>query len=386
MLTPGTHTRHPTDRVFSHALATVRRLPRTGSSRPPPAARLRLYGLYKQSMEGDVDAILPRPALPPLSPPLNQQQAADAADQTGNNKQVGSALTRYGSRQLRTREAQAEIEKWDAWHACKGMSRTAAKKAYIRTLIETMKEYASGTQESRELVGELEFVWRQVMPLRASENVTQRRRKGVRSDSSGGDAGRRRLRPRQSSRNDGMTLLSPVGQSEADGSVVQNEEVSDASDSASDAADSSSPSPSPKRPGRKRVSKQKRNNNNNNSTGPSAGVEAHLRHLSTEIAALREQLASHYLLAPSGYSPYVYQNLSFRWRLWYRVLAWVRWAVWVAVRQAAIQLSLLGFALLYGRWKGDRRLETWLRARVRVALSWARRGHDWRWLNRIPFG
>ncbi|RMZ83844.1 hypothetical protein DV737_g1475, partial [Chaetothyriales sp. CBS 132003] len=322
------------DRVFSHALATVRRLPRTGSSRPPPSARLRLYGLYKQSMEGDVDAILPRPTLLPPSPPLGQQQqyATDTHDQTtattrahqDASKNGGSALTRYGSRQLRTREAEAEMEKWDAWDACKGMSRTAAKKAYIRTLIETMKEYASGTQESRELVGELD----------------------------------------------------PVGRSEADGSVVANEEVMDASDSASDSA--SEASSSPKRAHRM-VSTQ-RNNNRNNAAG------AHLRHLSTEIAALREQLASHYLLAPSGYSPYVYQHLSFRWRLWYKMLAWVRWAVWMAVRQALTQLSLLALAIVYGRWKGDRRLETWLRQRVKVVLSWVRRGWDWRWVNRLPFG
>lgn len=50
------------DRVFSHALLTVKRIPRTGSSRPPPDARLKLYGLYKQSTEGNVSGLLPRPA------------------------------------------------------------------------------------------------------------------------------------------------------------------------------------------------------------------------------------------------------------------------------------------------------------------------------------
>ena len=47
--------------MFVHALNTVKRIPRTGSSRPPPAARLKLYGLYKQSMEGDVDGVMSRP-------------------------------------------------------------------------------------------------------------------------------------------------------------------------------------------------------------------------------------------------------------------------------------------------------------------------------------
>ncbi|KAJ5450114.1 uncharacterized protein N7458_006563 [Penicillium daleae] len=38
------------DRVFVHALNTVKRIPRTGTARPPAAERLKLYGLYKQSM------------------------------------------------------------------------------------------------------------------------------------------------------------------------------------------------------------------------------------------------------------------------------------------------------------------------------------------------
>lgn len=38
------------DRVFAHALNTVKKLPRLGTLRPPPEARLLLYGLYKQSM------------------------------------------------------------------------------------------------------------------------------------------------------------------------------------------------------------------------------------------------------------------------------------------------------------------------------------------------
>lgn len=50
-----------TDRVFVQALNTVKRIPRTGSARPPPSDRLKLYGLYKQSMEGDVEGVMNRP-------------------------------------------------------------------------------------------------------------------------------------------------------------------------------------------------------------------------------------------------------------------------------------------------------------------------------------
>jgi acyl-CoA-binding protein len=49
------------DRVFAHALQTVRKIPRSGSLRPPAADRLKLYGLYKQSMEGDVEGVMERP-------------------------------------------------------------------------------------------------------------------------------------------------------------------------------------------------------------------------------------------------------------------------------------------------------------------------------------
>jgi acyl-CoA-binding protein len=49
------------DRVFVHALNTVKRIPPTGSARPPPADRLKLYGLYKQSTESDVEGLSQRP-------------------------------------------------------------------------------------------------------------------------------------------------------------------------------------------------------------------------------------------------------------------------------------------------------------------------------------
>ena len=51
-----------TDRVFVHALNTVKRIPRTGSARPPDADRLKLYGLYKQSTEGDVEGVMAKPS------------------------------------------------------------------------------------------------------------------------------------------------------------------------------------------------------------------------------------------------------------------------------------------------------------------------------------
>ena len=100
--------------MFAHALQTVRKIPRASAgtsgpgstsinsgaktrapSRLPPAEdRLRLYGLYKQSMEGDVIGIMERP--------------------TGKT----------------------EADKWDAWRGVSGMKKTEAKRRYIECLIE----------------------------------------------------------------------------------------------------------------------------------------------------------------------------------------------------------------------------------------------------------
>ena len=79
--------------------------------RPPPADRLRLYGLYKQAMEGDIDGVMERPS------------AATAG--------------------MRSEDLKREMDKWDAWNAQKGLTKTEAKRRYIETLISTMHRYAT---------------------------------------------------------------------------------------------------------------------------------------------------------------------------------------------------------------------------------------------------
>lgn len=116
------------DRVFVHALNTVKKIPKTGASRPPPNDRLRLYGLYKQAMEGDVDGVMERP-------------------------RPGSGID--------PNELQREKDKWDAWNTHSGLSRTEAKRRYVEALIDTMHRYAN-TPDALELVAELEFVWDQI--------------------------------------------------------------------------------------------------------------------------------------------------------------------------------------------------------------------------------
>jgi acyl-CoA-binding protein len=212
------------DRVFVHALQTVRRLPRTGSSRPPPSSRLALYGLYKQSMEGDVASIIPRPSLPPSTP--------DPAS---------SSVHKYASRDLRAREAQAEVEKWDAWNACAGMSRTEAKRRYITTLIDTMKLYASGTAESRELVSELEFVWNQIKSQSGSkedgdgESATRKLESAglIQTESYSSIPPERGLGPGGGEEGGRLRRLSPVSRG-GTGDIVEGEDV-DSPDSKRDA-------------------------------------------------------------------------------------------------------------------------------------------------------
>ncbi|ROW06409.1 hypothetical protein VMCG_04405 [Cytospora schulzeri] len=116
------------DRVFVHALNTVKKIPKTGATRPPPTDRMRLYGLYKQAMEGDVDGVMERP--------------------NSNSGLPGDELRR-------------EQDKWDAWDSQRGLSRTEAKRRYIEALIDTMHKYAT-TPNAAELVSELEFVWNQI--------------------------------------------------------------------------------------------------------------------------------------------------------------------------------------------------------------------------------
>ncbi|KAF4462334.1 endozepine [Fusarium albosuccineum] len=129
------------DRVFVHALNTVKKIPKTGASRPPPNDRLRLYGLYKQAMEGDVDGVMERPtAASGMSPD----------------------------------DLQREKDKWDAWNLQKGLSRTESKRRYVEALIDTMHRYAT-TPDAKELVAELEFVWNQIKHNSPSSSMSSPR-------------------------------------------------------------------------------------------------------------------------------------------------------------------------------------------------------------------
>ncbi|PGH00159.1 hypothetical protein GX51_05972, partial [Blastomyces parvus] len=399
-------------RVFVHALNTVKRIPRSGSARPPLAERLKLYGLYKQSMEGDVEGVMDRPV-------------DDESD------------------------LQAEREKWDAWYAQRHLSRTEAKRQYITTLLDTMNKYASSTPEARELISELEFVWDQIKansssshssgsPIHAS-GISQpqhqpsrmtsptppsRSNYGSQYGSIGGRISRGEAaaaeegmeRPIYAGRDSRLRVLSPVSQPDdeipgsgrrnysargeagtgADGDKLEEEEEEDDEEDEEDDEEFQEARDSPFEDDDDNDNNDDdddedvqpdNNNNNHNNNGtqrqprgrnrdrdkdtpkPKAAtynrrwrrrVEQAMTKMTAEVAAMREQM----------------ETRAFSSRRRSSLWAWIKWVVWVVVRQVCWDLVLFGCVLVWMRVvRGDRRLEEkvrglgiWREVRRRVAV------------------
>ncbi|KAL2264276.1 hypothetical protein VTK26DRAFT_8479 [Humicola hyalothermophila] len=229
------------DRVFVHALNTVKKIPKTGGAKPPPSDRLRLYGLYKQAMEGDVDGVMERPS-------------ASSATVAGSSSE----------------DIVREQDKWDAWNSQKGLSRTEAKRRYIEALIETMHKYAN-SPNALELVAELEFVWNQVKSNSSSAASSSGQSGAAGGEQRAGPGGVitstvvRRFQPPLSGTEGPMRVLSPM--SEEDESERRLAELTEqAEDDQSEFA-------------RRNDKRTKR-------------MERAIVRLSAEIAALREQIAT----------------------------------------------------------------------------------------------
>lgn len=238
-----------------------------------------------------------------------------------------------------TEGTRAEREKWDAWRAQSGLSRTAAKRAYISTLITTMHQYASSTPEAKELVAELEFVWDQI---KANSNNTSHEssprgemtggeeRLGM-SYASLGDSRGRRTRDEEGG-GGGLRVLRPVSDRD------QEEEYDE--DGYDDEND-------------QRVREEP-----NSETDPARArdldfcnrkwrkrIESALIRTSTEVAALREQIES------KGIGRrHKYRKGSGEW-------AWIRWLIWAAMRQLLFDAVILGLAYVLAKRKGDQRIE-----------------------------
>lgn len=319
------------DRVFGHALNTVNKI-RPGSQKPPSADRLSLYGLYKQSMEGDVALIADRPASPPNNTP--------------------------------SETVKKEQEKWDAWKAKEGLGRTEAKRRYIEKLIETMHKYASTTPEARELVEELEFVWDQIKnnsqhssSEHSSPLQTIERKDYLHSGSSGNNGGisssAAALESGGRGRGKGLRVLSPVSQADEDEAAEEErEEFVDAPVSQVDEADlqDTSEPGGDAASGDRFVAPQRLSQSSVAENRWRKRIESSLIKLTTEVAALREQLESRRYFS--------YQRRH-SWIGWVLRLSW--WAVQLVVADAVI----LWIVILYMRRRQDRRLE----GAVRVLLG-----------------
>ncbi|KAL0470731.1 acyl CoA binding domain-containing protein [Neurospora intermedia] len=313
------------DRVFVHALNTVKKIPKTGAARPPPGDRMRLYGLYKQAMEGDVDGVMERP----------------------------SAATAYGAA---PEDIAREQDKWDAWNSQKGLSRTEAKRRYVEALIETMHRYANNTPNALELVAELEFVWNQVKSNSPSEQSLaggglqqqQQQHQPYNNGGNGGSygygsvgpygqspgAGVRRFQHPLSGTEGGLRVLSPM--SEEDESERRMREEAEQELFGADEL-----------PGEYAKRNDKRTKR----------MERAIVRLSAEIAALREQISS-------GREWKTRKEKSFT--------NWIGWWFWVLVKHFIIDLFILVVLLLWMRKRKDRRLEDYVRGTLKLAREYAR--------------
>jgi len=272
---------------------------------------MRLYGLYKQAMEGDVDGVMERP----------------------------TAATLAGT----TDELAREQDKWDAWNSQTGLSRTEAKRRYVEALIETMHKYAS-TPDALELVAELEFVWNQVKSNSGSSSSEwSSRNSGTpaaqteqRPQQQGFGGGKgvitsviRRFRSPVSGADGPMKVLSPM--SEPDESEQRLAELADQGE------DESSPDFA-----RRHDKRSKR-------------MERAIVRLSAEIAALREQIAT---------------GREWKTKKARGPAAWAKWAFWGVAKHASIDLFILVLILIWMRKRKDRRFEDHVRGLFRLGREY----------------
>ncbi|OAA64419.1 acyl-binding protein family [Niveomyces insectorum RCEF 264] len=335
------------DRVFVHALNTVKKIPKTGAARPPPANRMRLYGLYKQAMEGDVDGVMDRPNL---------------------------------SAGLSSDDLRREQDKWDAWNAQRGLGRTEAKRRYIETLIDTMHTYAT-TPSANELVAELEFVWNQIKDNNSPSSSGSFRRGSARGAPYHDSSSSLQRRPSLGApATDGgpMKMLSPMSEEdEAERetrirlieeeleAAASNDDADDNDDDDEDAAEANNP--------RGAHAARHRAHPYNDDGGGGGGRNSNRRRgsdrwfkmmeravvkLSAEVAALREQIAA---------------GREFRSRREKSSAAWFGWTVWVLFKHAAVDLFLLVLVLLWMRRRKDRRLEDHVRGALHVLREYVRK-------------
>lgn len=276
----------------------------------------------------------------------------------------------------------------DAWYAQRNQSRTEAKRQYISTLIATMHKYASPTPEAGELVSELEFVWDQIKSNPSSSDSSSPKQPlgmahqvhpqasypslgGRTSRGYGNELGDR-------GRDSRLRVLSPVSQADEefgrrhpedrdDEDENEDEEYQEARDEPYSEEDDQDDeiydqhqalreaAAAETQPGR--GSRGDHHNSIYNNNGKwRRRVEQALTKMSTEVAAMREQMEARALYNRRKSSPW----------------AWLKWIAWVSVRHIFWDLAIFGVVLLVMRLRGDQRLEErvrrlWREVRMRRA-------------------
>lgn len=291
----------------------------------------------------------------------------------------------------------------DAWYSQRGISRTEAKRRYITTLVDTMHRYASQTEEARELVAELEFVWDQIKYSTSSSSssspmqamglppTTAEVSAAPPSRRYGSIDGRMSRSPpvvaeedpdedlaiyRRRLGDSRLRVLSPVSQSDVQNSNIPEEDDDDDDDDEEfqEARDGASSEETTSQERNQRPAAAKSRRRRASTPGDRGGgshtdwrrrVEQALTTMTTELAALREQIESR---------PIHSRRKSSLW-------SWLKWLFWIATRQLLWDCLILGVVLIWMRIKGDRRLEQKLRAGV---VTITRQLMSIRLLRRLP--
>ena len=337
-----------TDRVFVHALNTVKKIPKTGAARPPPSDRMRLYGLYKQAMEGDVDGVMERPTAASLG-------LSGLANNNNNNSSSSSNSA--------SDDVAREQDKWDAWSSQKGISRTEAKRRYVEALIDTMHKYAN-TPNALELVAELEFVWNQIKSNSNSNTSGSGTGSGTGSAVSSGLGGAGTKR--STAEGAPMRVLRPMSEEDETEERRLAEEL-DYQDDEEDEEDEEEGEDGQQHQQQQhqqqaRAGYGRRNSGANgnfaNFDKRTKRMERAIVRLSAEIAALREQIST---------------GREWRSKKQRSFTSWAGWALWWCVKHFAIDFVIIATVLIWMRKRRDRRLEDYVRGVFRLAREYLRK-------------
>lgn len=258
-----------------------------------------------------------------------------------------------------------------------------------------MHHYASATPEAQELISELEYVWDQIksnatsssssspvqspgipphlqQPQQNYESIEERMSRPVDNNAArhaGGDSRLRVLSPVSQPEDDYSRRRNSVSSWEGRQDGKEEEEDDDEEEDFQEARNS--PFEDEEREEdqdalQRRLGGREGEGDIRNRRWRRR-VEQALTKMTAEVAAMKEQMESRADLNRR------------RSRLW----AWLKWLVWVAIRQIFWDLAILTMGLVWLRLRGDRRFEN----RLRALLKWVKERlatiRYWRYLPRF---